>query len=81
MSIIDNLKPIASLKEISASEKELGELIGTFYDDPLGFVQSMYPWGEGSLAGETGPDQWQSEYLNSLGIAIKNGNMLRARYW
>ncbi len=73
MSIIDNLKPIASLKEISASEKELGELIGTFYDDPLGFVQSMYPWGEGSLAGETGPDQWQSEYLNSLGIAIKNG--------
>lgn len=47
--------------------------MATFYDDPLGFVREVYPWGqEGTLlANETGPDEWQVEWLTRLGNEVK----------
>jgi hypothetical protein len=59
----------AATKEPTAAELEtqLEEHIAEFVDDPLGFVLWAYPWGEGDLAGETGPDEWQSDLLREIG--------------
>lgn len=46
---------------------ELADFIGTFYDDPLGFVLAAYPWGEpGPLLEQTGPDTWQVDALTHI---------------
>lgn len=46
----------------------LADEISEFYFDPLGFVKFAYPWGEpGELEDDTGPDQWQTEFLVDLG--------------
>lgn len=58
---------------MNALEVELIEDVAAFYDNPLGFVKYIFPWGEGSLKAETGPDDWQAEVLNDIGNAIKNG--------
>lgn len=51
---------------------ELAEFVGQFYDDPLGFVMAMFPWGEpGPLEDFDGPDQWQREFLTWLGEEVK----------
>src|SRR5216683_8298061 len=55
------------------AEAELHELIGGFYEDPLGFVRTCYPWREpGPLEPYEGPDAWQCEFLEWLGGEIKN---------
>lgn len=56
-------------------EIELIEDIAKFYDNPLGFVRYVYPWGEGSLKGEV-IDQWQEETLIALGEAVKNAETI-----
>ncbi len=45
------------------ADEEFLDWLAGFYDDPLGFVQQVYPWGEPGtlLAEETGPDTWQVE--------------------
>ena len=50
---------------------ELADAVGQFYYDPYGFVLFAYDWGKGELKGFDGPDQWQKEYLQSLGELIK----------
>lgn len=52
---------------------ELADQIAEFYADPYGFVLFAYPWGEEgtSLARETGPDEWQTEFLNDLGKEVR----------
>ena len=43
------------------------------YDDPLLFVESLFPWrqpGKG-LEHEDGPDVWQAAFLARLGAAVK----------
>lgn len=42
-----------------------------FYDDPLGYVQAMFPWGEGELKHATGPDDWQTAALIAIGNEVK----------
>jgi hypothetical protein len=61
---------IASVQTV---ETTLAEEIGRFYDDPLEFVHHAYPWGEiGSLlAGETGPDEWQTAFLEDVGREVR----------
>ena len=55
-----------------AVDLELAEFVSTFYDDPLGFVNAMFPWGEpGPLQHHAGPDQWQTAFLVELGAAVK----------
>src|ERR1700675_3862021 len=50
----------------------LAEEISGYYDDPLGFVLFAYPWGDpGPLEGETGPDDNQREFLESLSQEVK----------
>jgi len=54
------------------AEQELHELIGSFYDDPYGFVRVCFSWGQpGPLQPYSGPDRWQCEFLEWLGDAIK----------
>ena len=52
----------------------LAEQVSHYYADPLGFVLDCFPWGEGELAGETGPDDNQAEFLNSLGEEVRQRN-------
>lgn len=45
-----------------------------YWDDPLGFVEDSFPWGEGELANNDGPDEWQRQLLVEIGAAVrKNG--------
>ena len=46
-------------------------LIPEWYADPLRFVKEAFPWGHGALEGETGPDEWQSDFLRDLGEEVK----------
>lgn len=57
--------------------KELLDLVGTFFYDPLGFVRTMFPWGEPGtpLAEHDGPDEWQADILRELGEACKRCDM------
>ena len=68
------------------TERALAEAIGSFYDDPLGFVMFTFPWGEltlpdGSenpLREKKGPEPWQREELIALGEHIKRNIELHA---
>jgi hypothetical protein len=42
-----------------------------YYDDPLGYVQDCFPWGEGELAHDPGPDEWQTQFLKDLGDEVR----------
>lgn len=68
------LKPTGSLRGVDASEEALASELARFYDDPVGFVYYAFHWGEGDLIGETGPDEWQLEYLTNLGNEIRNSS-------
>ena len=46
------------------------ERIAAFREDPLGFVRDVFPWGEGALIGEDGPDEWQAAFLGTLGEEV-----------
>ena len=54
-------------------ERRLTKEVAGFYADPLGFVRTMYPWGEPatSLEHATGPDTWQAEFLTRLGTLVR----------
>lgn len=53
-------------------ELQLADEVSKYYDDPLGFVLFAYPWGEpGPLEAETGPDDNQREFLQSLAAEVK----------
>jgi hypothetical protein len=45
--------------------------ISQFYADPLSHVLFSYPWGQGSLAGFDGPDEWARGFLIELGEEVK----------
>lgn len=62
---MENQPPSQDLQLINIDE-ELVKKMGDFFDDPLGFVVFAFPWGEGVLRGEEGPDTWQIEVLESL---------------
>ncbi len=50
---------------------ELAAELSQYYDDPLGYVQDCFPWGEGELAHSTGPDTWQTAVLIEIGEQVK----------
>lgn len=52
----------------------LADKMGEFYADPLGFVVFAYDWDYGDLEGFKGADDWQAEYLDKLGHAIRGRN-------
>lgn len=51
----------------------LSKDLAQFVADPLGFVKYVFPWGESGSALEAyqGPDDWQCELLETLGVEIK----------
>lgn len=51
----------------------LAEAVADYYDDPLGFILFAFPWGsEGTqLAEESGPDDNQREFLESLATEVQ----------
>lgn len=62
---------------VAEAEADAGfiEQLQQFYDDPLGFVFYIFPWGEAgtSLALEDGPDDWQVRVLYEIGERVKAG--------
>ena len=58
---------------MSNPKAELIEFIAGFTHDPLGFVVSCFPWGQGELANYTGPDEWQKNVLKHIGEELRNG--------
>lgn len=67
------LLPTGSLKEVNDAELQLAHEINKYRDDPYGFVMFCYAWGEGELAGQTGPDEWQTELLKKIGDELQGG--------
>ncbi len=61
----------STLKNISTVDADIAVDCASFYDDPLGWVYWAFPWGEGTLEGHNGPDQWQIEFLTDWGNEIK----------
>lgn len=60
----------AAVQQEADIEAELRSDIGAFFDDPLGFVLYAFPWGQGSLEGHDGPDDWQKDFLEELGREV-----------
>lgn len=51
---------------------ELAKVVNEYWDNPLGFVLDMFPWGEpGELERYEGPDANQREFLIALGEEIR----------
>ena len=56
---------------ITQADLQLHAEMAEYYDDPLGFVLDAFSWGSGVLAGESGPDENQREFLSALGEQVK----------
>jgi hypothetical protein len=56
------------------SKEQLVLDVANFVDDPLGFVYFAFLWGEGDLTDHKGPDEWQKEVLEEIGLAIGSGD-------
>lgn len=55
----------------AAVDIELSDELAAYYADPLGFVRFAYPWEKpGQLEKETGPDEWQTEFLRDVGRLV-----------
>lgn len=54
--------------------EDVAALLGSYAYDPVGFVYAAFPWGEGELAGKTGPDKWQEDLLREVGDGVKDIN-------
>jgi len=65
-------RPVTDVAPLAASD-EMVEAIAEFYDDPLGFVYFVFPWGEEGteLHDQDGPDAWQEDFLRKLGDAVR----------
>ena len=44
--------------------------------DPYKFVMLAFPWGEGSLEGKEGPDEWQIAVLKEIGAGLKTADQI-----
>lgn len=66
-------KPSSQLESAQDYETLLLEAVASYYDDPLGYVLAMFPWGQPGTALEnyTEPRIWQSEFLDELGHQIR----------
>jgi hypothetical protein len=65
-----HLRFVACTQDDVQLAKEMAE----YYADPLGFVLDCFPWGEGALEGESGPDSHQTEFLESLAREVRKRN-------
>jgi hypothetical protein len=60
------------------SDVDIVDAIGSFHDDPLGFVMFAFPWGKpGFLEHEDGPDRWQIDVLDQIAKGIPTGKAVQ----
>lgn len=59
--------------KLTVNDKQLAADIGRFYDDPLGYVRYVFPWGQKGTRLEkmTGPDDWQIDILDTIGVEVR----------
>lgn len=62
---------MAAPSRINPIDAEIAEDCSCFYADPLGWVYWAFPWGEGELEGQDGPDEWQADFLRQWGKEIE----------
>ena len=55
---------------MTEEQVKIVEDICTMTKDPLKYVKYAFPWGEGELKDEDGPDDWQIEILNAIGKGL-----------
>ena len=53
--------------DVTDVELELADAVSQYYHDPLGFVMFAFEWGQGTLKGFDGPDEWQRDILSTIG--------------
>ena len=64
--------PTDTILETASHQRQLFDLVGEFYDDPLNFAISCFPWGEpGPLEKFQGPDEWQRQELREIGRQVR----------
>ncbi len=56
---------------MTLSDADIDEVL-RYQHDPLGFVESIFPWGEGQLKEHAGPRQWQKDELDEIGQHLRN---------
>jgi hypothetical protein len=60
---------------VSAAASPLAEVqaeLAEYVHDPLGFVMAAFPWGEGEMAKECGPREFQRRFLREIGDHLEN---------
>jgi len=55
------------MASLTDADLELVAKLQEFRFDPLNFVRYAYHWGDGDLASQEGPDEWQSDLLRTIG--------------
>jgi len=64
-----------SAQKVDDLEDQLIDEIGRFTYDPLGFVLFAFQWGEGELAGKTGPRDWQIDVMEEIREKLLDGSI------
>jgi hypothetical protein len=64
---------IAAPTEDSSEALQLIDRVSEFYADPLGFVETCFPWGKPGTELEhfSGPDEWQRQELREIGRQVR----------
>ena len=70
-----HIRTLRDTSKIHPKVSDFMDELADYEDDPLGFVEWAFPWGEGMLEGMEGPEQWQAEQLIRLGERIKAGGV------
>ena len=60
-----------SVSRLQNREDQLVDLMAEWFDDPLGFVEGSFLWGEGDLEGFEGPDEWQRKFMQDVGQQVR----------
>ena len=57
---------------MSKTFADLVAFLASFSHDPYHFVLAAFPWGEGELAGKSGPDECQRDVLNDIRDGLRD---------
>ncbi len=74
-----NRRTATQAKALTKNDLLLATDLSRFFDDPLGFVLYVFPWGKPGtrLANQSGPDEWQIKVLNAIGEEVRAGKDLK----
>ena len=71
------IKTIRAAEPDQSIDIKLAREVAQYYENPLGFVMAMYPWGQKNtiLERQEGPDGWQKEFLEELPLKSSCGSL------